>query len=103
MTDGPPRGSPLSEQQRQEALERFRLLPPCLEDGVPLAQVARSRAIPYRTAKRWLRQYRQQGLAGLVRQPRKDRGQPRLPEPLVRLIEVLALRRPPPSVASIQR
>ncbi len=103
MMDGLAHGTPLTDQQRQEALDRFHLLQPCLEEGVPLAEVARAREIPYRTAKRWLRQYRQQGLAGLVRQPRKDRGQPRLPAPLVRLIEGLALRRPPPSVASIQR
>jgi len=103
MMDGLAHGTPLTDQQRQEALDRFHLLQPCLEEGVPLAEVARAREIPYRTAKRWLRQYRQQGLAGLVRQPRKYRGQPRLPAPLVRLIEGLALRRPPPSVASIQR
>ncbi len=59
----------LTKRQRQRAMERFRLLQPALEDGVPLAEAARARAIPYRTAKRWLRQYRREGLAGLVRHP----------------------------------
>ena len=105
-TDTPaPSSTPLtlSEPQRQRAMERFRLLQPALEEGVPLAEVARAQAIPYRTAKRWMQQYRHEGLAGLVRHPRPDRGQRRLPERLVQLIEGLALRRPPPSVASVHR
>jgi putative transposase len=93
----------LTTQQRQEAMARFVLLRPALEDGVPLVQVARAQAIPYRTAWRWVRQYHKAGLAGLVRQPRSDRGERQSPDTLVRLIEGLALRRPAPSVASVHR
>jgi len=93
----------LTAQQRQEAMARFALLRPALEDGVPLAQVARAQAIPYRTAKYWVRQYQLRGLAGLVHQPRSDRGERQWPDVLVRLIEGLALRRPAPSVASVHR
>ena len=60
-------------------MERFRLLRPHLEDGVPLARVAREQGIVLRTAQRWLRRYRAQGLAGLARQPRADRGHRQLP------------------------
>ena len=85
------------------ALERFQLLRPALEESVPLAALARQQRIPLRTAQRWLRRYRQQGLAGLARTPHRDRGQRRLPEELRSLIEGLALRRPRPSVATITR
>ncbi|MGH3338889.1 MAG: helix-turn-helix domain-containing protein, partial [Propionibacteriaceae bacterium] len=34
---------------------------------MPLARVAREQGIPLRTAERWLHQYRQHGLPGLVR------------------------------------
>jgi putative transposase len=56
-----------------------------------------------RTAERWAQRYRQHGLAGLARKPRRDRGQRRLTEELRSLIEGLALRRPRPSLAAITR
>jgi len=94
----------MSEAERALALERYQQLRPVLEDGVPLAQVVRNQHIPLRTAQRWLAQYRTYGLAGLVRAPRADRGQHRRIAPeLRRLIEGLALQRPPPSAATIHR
>ncbi len=41
----------LSEEQRHQALERFQVLRPFLEEGVPLAAVAREHAISPRTAR----------------------------------------------------
>jgi putative transposase len=93
----------LSEQARTRALERFQLLRLHLEDGVPLARVARERGIALRTTERWLRQYRQDGLLGLARKVHANRGQRRLSPELQRLIEGLALRRPALSVAVIHR
>jgi putative transposase len=84
-------------------MERFRLLRPHLEGGIPLARVAREQGIVLRTAQRWLRRYRAQGLAGLARQPRSDRGKRIFPPDLVRLIEGLALQLPAQSVAAIHR
>jgi putative transposase len=94
----------MSEADRAQALERYQQLRPALEDGVPLAQVAQEHRIPLRTAQRWVTQYRTYGIAGLIRAPRADRGQHRriVPE-LQRLIEGLALQRPPPSAATIHR
>jgi putative transposase len=94
----------MSEADRALALERYQQLRPALEDGVLLAHMARSHQIPLRTAQRWVAQYRTYGLAGLIRAPRADRGQHRriVPE-LQRLIEGLALQRPPPSTATIHR
>jgi putative transposase len=74
-----------------------------LEDGVPLARVARDHGIALRTAQRWVRQYRQDGLAGLARSARADRGRRRLPADLQLLIEGLTLKKPRPSAASIAR
>jgi putative transposase len=44
--------SELSEAERALAFERFELLRPSLEEGVPLAGVARDRGVPLRTARR---------------------------------------------------
>src|SRR3954468_5272801 len=95
--------SGLSEIERTRAFERFELLRPSLEGEVPLAQVARDRGIPLRTARRWAGQYRRDGLAGLARKGRSDRGKRHLSDALRRGIEGLALNKPPLSVASIHR
>ena len=93
----------LSEARRAEALRRFAVLRPHLEEDVPLARVARAQGIPLRTAQRWLRAYRQHGLAGLARTPRADRGRRRLAPQLRQLIEGLALCTPPPTAAAVHR
>jgi transposase len=77
-----------SELARAHALERFYLLRPCLEDGVPLAQIAREQQVPLRTVQRWLQRYQQLGLTGLARTPRADHGSRRqVPQELEQLIE----------------
>jgi len=68
----------LSEEGRGRALDRFRLFQPYLEQNQPLQSVARAAGIPYRTAQRWVAQYRQFGLAALSRKPRDDRGERRV-------------------------
>ena len=92
-----------NEAQRSQALDRFGLLRPFLEDRVPLAEIARQRKLPLRTLERWLQRYRQRGLAGLARKPRMNRGQHQLPAKLQHVIEGLALRRPRLSAAAIHR
>lgn len=86
------------------ALERFRRIQPHIEDDVPLAAIARSADVPIGTLRRWLRCYRADGMAGLERRQRNDRGKGRRLEPhFVRLIEGLALETPRRSVAGIHR
>ncbi|WP_231982948.1 Mu transposase C-terminal domain-containing protein [Nocardia sp. 852002-20019_SCH5090214] len=89
--------------QRQQAMERFAVLRPHIEEGITLAETATAAGMPVRTARRWLAAYRRDGLAGLVRKPRTSKGQRQFPAEMVRLIEGLALRRPPPSAATIHR
>ena len=68
-----------------------------------MPRAAQAAGLPWRTAQRWVSAYRRHGLAGLVRGPRKDAGTHRLPPELQELIEGLALRRPAPTTAAIQR
>jgi putative transposase len=87
-----------------QALERFAILRPALEDGVPQTQIARTHRLPLSTVQRWIKRYREHGLTGLAHQQRSDRGKPRgMPSELVQLIEGLALQTPPRSVAAIHR
>ncbi len=93
----------LDGQQRKQAMARFAVLRPHLEDDVPLTHAAGEAGVPVRTAERWLARYRQGGLASLVRSTRRDAGAHRSPEDLIALIEGMALKRPRSSVAAIHR
>ncbi len=93
----------LSEEERARALERFHLLRPYLENEATLAEVAGVAGVSLRTARYWVRRYRQEGLAGLARKPRRDKDRPKIAPDLLQLIEGLALQKPPLSAAAIQR
>jgi putative transposase len=93
----------LSDQQRQKAMTRFAVIQPHLERNVPLSRVARHAGVAMRTAQRWLRRYRADGLIGLVRPVRGDAGKRKLPAELAQLIEGLALRKPRLSIKAIHR
>jgi putative transposase len=85
------------------AVERYRALEPHLIDGIPLVELAHAGAASERTLQRWLIRYRAEGLAGLGRIRRNDRGKLHLPDHLVRLTRVLASKRPRPPIAAIHR
>jgi putative transposase len=95
--------SGLTPAQREQALARWQVLRAHLEDGCPLVRVAGEHDVPERTLRRWLAAYRAGGLAALARRPRSDRGTQRMPPELQLLIEGLALRRPPPTIATVHR
>ena len=96
--------SELGELARAEALRRFALLRPHLEQGEPLSVLARKAQIPLRTARRWVERYRAHGLEGIARRGRVDRGARRtLSEDAQRLVEGLALQRPRLSAAAIHQ
>jgi putative transposase len=100
----PPLLSSLSDAERVRAAARFAILRPFLEDHVPLPAIAGGDHPSLRTLCVWVARYRQHGLAGLARQPRADRGTPlRLTPDLQKLIEGLALQRPPPTAAHVHR
>jgi transposase InsO family protein len=67
---------------REEALRRFGLIAPLLEEGLCAAELAQRRCallarenISERTLRRWLASYRKKGFDGLLRRERKDKGQ----------------------------
>ncbi len=82
----------LTDIERTEAIARFRVLRPYLEDGVSLAEIARNQAVTSRTLERWVVRYRSEGLVGLARRRRTDSGSHHLPDRLRLLIEGLAHR-----------
>src|SRR6266702_5651076 len=57
-----------------QALERFRIIRPFLEEGIALAAIARHHGIALRTARRWVSHYRAGGRSALTRSPRSDKG-----------------------------
>ncbi len=93
----------LPDAERARALARFHALRPYLEDGVPLAEIARERGVAARTLERWVARYRTEGVTGLARRARADKSRHRLPDDLRLLIAGLALGRPRRTVASIRR
>ena len=94
----------LTEEARKLALDRFRLIQPHLEQSQSLQSVARAAGIPYRTAQRWVAQYRHFGLAALVHKKREDRGERRAVSAKVKeIIEGLALQKPPLPIAALYR
>lgn len=93
----------LTEEQRQQAMVRFAVLQPHIDEGISLSEAACNAGVPIRSAQRWLARYRVSGLAGLARTKRSDTGDCKLPAELVSLIEGMALCKPPPSIAAIHR
>jgi putative transposase len=94
----------LTESQRSFALNRFHILRPFLEDGVPLARIAQDNHLHLRTVSRWAENYHQSGLAGLCRQGRTDKNKRRQMSPtLQQFIEGLALQKPPLTAAAVHR
>ena len=94
----------LPEEDRKQALARFRLLEPHLSHGQKLRSVADASGVSFRTLQRWVAQYRKHGLVAFVRRSRGDRGTPRIVSPAMKsAIEGLALEKPPLPISSICR
>jgi putative transposase len=94
----------MTNSSQKQALERFHLIRPFIEDGVPLVELAVHHTIALRTLQRWVKQYRSDGMAGLARKNRRDKGiSRRLSTPLVELVEAMALETPRRSIATIHR
>ena len=92
-----------TEEEREQAMARYAVLRPHIDEGIPLSEAARDAGVPLRSVQRWLARYRASGLVGLARMKRSDTGNRKLPAELVDLIEGMALRKPRPSVATIHR
>ena len=69
----------LTEEARKLALDRFRLIKPHLEQNQSLQSVADAAGVPYRTAQRWVAQYRLFGLVAGKTISARQRGRPNMP------------------------
>jgi putative transposase len=69
----------LSGARREQAMDRWALLRPHIEDGVALTEIARQDGVPLRTAQRWLAHYREYGLVGWPAGPAPAKGNGRCP------------------------
>ena len=104
MSEAPVPLTDLSAAQRTQAYSRFTIIRPALEDGVSQAHVARIHNVPASTVQRWVKRYREKGIAGLADEERSDKGTSRrLPPDAITLVEGLALQTPPRSTAAIHR
>lgn len=103
MTAPPLPLTALSEAQRAQATQRLGIIRSALENGVTQTQVASTHHTSVSTVRRWMKQYRENGLAGLAdAKVRSDKGKSRsLPPEAITLIEGLALQTPPRSIAVI--
>ena len=93
----------LTEEERSLALGRFHIIRPFLEDGVPLPRIAKENHLSLRTVRRWAKDYRQFGLAGLCHKARAGKGKRRMSLTLQQFIEGLALQKPCPTAAGVHR
>ncbi len=103
LEDKSPALAELTDAQREQAMTRFRVLRSHVERGVALPRAAQAAGVGLQTVERWLARYRADGLTGLVRRTREDRGRRRLPVEAVELIEGLFLKKPRPSAAAVYR
>ena len=78
MTEPPIPLTALSEAQRAQATQHFTIIRSALEDGVTQTQVASTHNISVSTVRRWVKRYREKGLAGLAdAKVRSDKGKSR--------------------------
>jgi len=86
------------------ALERYKIIRPCLTKGASREEVARAAGLTSRTIRLWIEDFKEKGLIGLTPRSRKDRGARRcLDKELGKVIEGLCLRNPPLPVREIHR
>lgn len=86
-----------------DALAKWRVLRLHMEDGIPLAALARDTGIGLRTLQRWKHAYTVDGVTGLEPTKRADSGRRRTRAELVVFVERLGLTKPRPGIATLHR
>lgn len=76
-----------SDEQRQAAMAKYKMIKPNLDYTKSLAEISKDGGIPLRTLQRWKKNYQEDGLIGLVHKKRFDRGKTRLEPKVVSEIE----------------
>lgn len=93
----------IGERRLAQAHERYDLIRPFLEEGVPLPRIAERSGKTVRTLRAWVSRYREEDVPGLAPKERSDRGRRRVSEEIRNLIGALWLQAPERSVASVHR
>ncbi|MCE3238969.1 MAG: transposase-like Mu [Gammaproteobacteria bacterium] len=94
----------LNDEQRKITLERYHHIEPYLKGRISLKELCETKHFSLRTAKIWVKLYREGGLIALARKPRNDKGKNRVISLETRhLIEGIYLKSPYLSFASIHR
>lgn len=87
-----------------DALDKYRIIFPHLEQNVSLSSIAKQHGVSVRTLRRWINQYEQDNLNGLERKARNDKGQRRnIDSELEEYVKALALSKPKLSITTIYR
>ena len=92
-----------SDEQRQAAMAKYKMIKPNLDYEKSLTEVSEDEGIALRTLQRWRKQYLEEGLIGLVHKKRADSGKTRLEPEVVCEIEKLFFTYRKMSIATIQR
>ncbi len=92
-----------SEEQRQTAVEKYKIIAPYLINEKTLTTITEETGISKRTLQYWIRDYKQFGLKGLIRKTRSDNGKIHLEPEIVSSIEQLILKYKRNSLTSIHR
>lgn len=92
-----------SEEQRQVAVEKYKIIAPYLINEKTLTVITEETGIAKRTLQYWIRDYKQLGLKGLIRKTRSDDGKIHLEPEIVVLVEQLILKNKRNSLTSIHR
>ena len=94
----------MKKKQMSSALDKFQIIRPYLEDDVALSVIAQQHDLGLSSLKRWVKSYHQNGIRGLERKSRSDKGNRHTTtNELEQLIEALVLTKPPISLAAIHR
>lgn len=103
MSDKVPHLTAYSEEQRQKAMDKYRLIAPYLNREKSLRAVAEDSDVSKRTLQYWVSQYEQFGLVGLIRKRRRDSGIFKVEKEVQEEIKNLILNHKRNSVTSIHR
>ena len=90
-----------SEEQRQAAMVKYKIIAPYLTDEKTLTVITEETGIAKRTQQYLIRDYKQLGLKGLIRKTRSDDGKIHLDPEVVVLVEQLVLKNKRNSLTSI--
>ena len=86
------------------AIEKYRIIDPILRAEVTMVEVSAEFGIPTRTLRYWKKQFLDQGLSGLERKIRSDRGQyRRISDELLQLTQAMVLQKPALTITTIHQ